>query len=203
MSNLATHLVWLEEADRSQSNLVGSKAAHLGDLSRLGLPVPKGICITTAGYDFFLRKSGIRFELQEIAASHTAGPASASSAARKLIYDAEIPELLKDRISQAYRILTDGERRSLAVRSSSLDEDLASDSFAGLYESYLDLDSLESVFQRIRDCWASFWSEKALVYRAARGFANDSISGGVIVQRMLKAEAAGVLFTRNPVENGN
>jgi rifampicin phosphotransferase len=203
MSSLATHLIWLNKAGRSDRSLVGSKAANLGELFRLGLPVPEGVCVTTAGYDYFLRKAGIVFDLNEIVTSKNSDLCSLSSSARALIYGAEIPELLRDQIAQAHRALNLGNHSCFAVRSSSLDEDLVQDSFAGLYESYLQVRDLEEVLERIRDCWASFWSQRALEYRAARGLSNRPIVGAVIVQKMIDAEAAGVLFTKNPVENGN
>ncbi len=205
MSSLATHLVWLNKTSRSNRHLVGSKAANLGELMRLGLAVPPGVCVTTDAYDYFLKKSGIFFELNHILTSQTGDPLGASAQATELMGDAEIPDLLKNQIAQAYAALRSEscDQYSMAVRSSSLDEDLVYDSFAGLYDSYLHISDLDTLLQRIKACWTSFWSERALVYRMARGFLNRPITGAVILQKMVDAEAAGVLFTRNPVENGN
>jgi phosphohistidine swiveling domain-containing protein len=204
MSSLANHLVWLDKAGRSNISLVGSKAANLGELFRLGLRVPRGVCITTAAYDYFLKKSGIFFDLEQIITAQAGDPLGASAHARDLIFKTEIPDLLKNQIAQAYSaLISDRCSQSLAVRSSSLDEDLANDSFAGLYDSYLHISELAALLQRIKACWTSFWSERALVYRMARGFLNRPITGAVILQHMVEAEAAGVLFTRNPVENGD
>jgi rifampicin phosphotransferase len=204
MSNLANHLVWLDKAGSANISLVGSKAANLGELFRLGLHVPRGVCITTAAYNYFLKKSGIFPELDQIITTQAGDPLGASAHARELIYKTEIPDLLRNQIAQAYAsLMSEGRGTSLAVRSSSLDEDLVNDSFAGLYDSYLHISELAALFQRIKACWTSFWSERALVYRMARGFMNRPIMGAVILQHMVEAEAAGVLFTRNPVENGD
>lgn len=203
MSGPATHLVRLEHAGTANLHLVGSKAANLGKLLRLGFAVPRGVCVTTAAYEYFIKNSGIFFELEEtIPASHSAAH-RASLNARQLIDTTEIPELLKRQIIHECQRLTEGKRAgfSFAVRSSSVDEDLANDSFAGLYDSYLHVSNFATVLQRIKDCWASFWSERALIYRMARGFSHRRVTGSVIIQDMVDAEAAGVLFTQNPIDN--
>lgn len=202
MKEEAIYIVSLEQANRSQAQLIGSKGANLGELLRLGLRVPAGFCVTTSAYDYFLTNSGIANDLAQLSLEARKDPGVASNWARELILKSQIQGKLKLEIEHHYRLL--GARLGpdhdigFAVRSSALDEDSTSDSFAGIHDSYLNVIGLDALLARLQDCWASFWSERALIYRQIHGLLNEKIRGAVVVQEMLKGQAAGVLFTADP-----
>src|SRR6476661_10037932 len=206
MTNRTNHIISLEQASRSHAQLVGSKAANLGGLLRLGLPVPSGFCVTTSAYEHFITKAHIAEDLLQLSRETQKDPSLVSSWARELIVKSFMPGDLKLEIERCCLALTDGRTfkpdHGFAVRSSAVDEDADSESFAGIHESYLNVTGVECVSARLQDCWASFWSEQALIYRQVHGLLDRKISGAVIIQEMLQGQAAGVLFTIDPA-NGN
>ncbi|MGI5837408.1 MAG: PEP/pyruvate-binding domain-containing protein [Chloroflexota bacterium] len=180
---------------------VGGKGASLARLAAVGLPVPPGFHITTEGYRLFVQASGIQQAIVEAAKVAKPGdPASverASAAIRELFDGAAIPEEIASAIRQAYEQL-DGGEAAVAVRSSATAEDLPEASFAGQQETYLNVRGEDALLDAVRRCWASLWTARAMAYRARQGIAPESVSLAVVVQRMVDAEAAGVLFTANP-----
>ncbi len=169
---------------RTDIATAGGKGANLGELARAGFPVPPGFLITTAGYDDYVAATGIGAQLA----------AAPDGAAARALFEAPIPADLADEIRAAYRELGQG---PVAVRSSATAEDLADASFAGQQDTYLNIDGEAAVLDAIRRCWASLWTDRALAYRAHAGVAGD-VSLAVVVQRLVPAEAAGVMFTANP-----
>ncbi|MEV6276616.1 PEP/pyruvate-binding domain-containing protein [Nocardia sp. NPDC051832] len=161
---------------------LGGKGARLDEMMRTGLPVPPAFCLTTDLFDRFRREIGLD--------DHTARVAP--HAIRDQVLAAEIPAEIGDAILDAYAAL--GAPR-VAVRSSACREDSASQSFAGQHDTVLDISSATGVLEAVKACWASLWSERAAAYRGAT--AAGSIA--VVIQQMVQAEAAGVLFTRDPV----
>jgi pyruvate, water dikinase len=170
----------------------GGKGASLARMAGLGLPVPPGFVIPADALLTSLPDAGR--ELRDL----LAGGASRETAerARALVLGAEPAGELVEAIGSAYREL--GDEPPVAVRSSACAEDSESASYAGQQESYLHVRGLEEVVRRVRDCWASFFSERALFYRGRKG-ALDDLGMAVVVQRMVAADVAGVLFTCEPV----
>jgi pyruvate,water dikinase len=170
----------------------GGKGASLARMAGLGLPVPPGFVIPADALVAGLPDAGR--ELRDL----LAGGASREIAerARALVRGAEPAGELVEAIGSAYREL--GDEPPVAVRSSARAEDSESASYAGQQESYLHVRGLEEVVRRVRDCWASFFSERALFYRGRKG-ALDDLGMAVVVQRMVAADVAGVLFTCEPV----
>jgi phosphohistidine swiveling domain-containing protein len=161
--------------------LVGGKAAGLGALIGAGFPVPAGFVVTTAAYRDFLDTTGL-----------------AGHPAREL--HERIPrEPVPDRIVAAVRAAAAGLRGPVAVRSSGTAEDLAGASFAGQHDTYLGVDGEEAVLAAVRDCWASLWTPRAVAYRERYGWDESDLALAVVVQEMVDAEWAGVLFTADPV----
>jgi pyruvate, water dikinase len=170
----------------------GGKGASLARMAGLGLPVPPGFVIPADALVTSLPDAGQ--ELRHL----LAGGVSREMAerARALVLAAEPAGQLVEAIGSAYREL--GDEPPVAVRSSARAEDSESASYAGQQESYLHIRGLEEVVRRVRDCWASFFSERALFYRGRKG-ALDDLGMAVVVQRMVAADVAGVLFTCEPV----
>src|SRR5215204_1945975 len=189
--------------DRGALAVVGGKAANLGELVRAGFPVPAGFCVTMAAYDLVAADAGLGPTLPALAETRpedTARLAELATEARSSLSDANVPDALARAIAEAYGDLGDeGAAVSVAVRSSATAEDLPQASFAGQQDTYLNVVGVESVLDAVRSCWASLWTDRAVSYRATNGINPHSVRLAVVVQRMVDASVAGVLFTANPV----
>jgi rifampicin phosphotransferase len=184
------YVAWLGEAGGS-SAMLGGKGASLDRLAGLGFPVPAGFCVTTAAFRRHLAS------LPSPATHHPTDELGAQVAAHPLdpTILAELQEALA-RLEQAAR--EPGWAVRLAVRSSAIGEDGSLASYAGLHETELDR-SIDQVPDAVRRCWASLWSAPALAYRARRGLPLDDAAMAVVVQQLVPADAAAVVFTRHPV----
>ncbi len=185
----------------------GGKGASLGRLSRAGFAVPDGLVVTTGAYREFVARAGLREPLQAVLARVSAAdpgdPASAEAAARRigeLFAAAAVPEEIANVVTAAYAEL--GEDVAVAVRSSATAEDRPDVSAAGQQDTFLDVRGANEVLGAVRRCWASLWTARAIAYRARAGFGTAEVSIAVVVQRFVAADAAGVLFTVDPVSGG-
>lgn len=184
---------------------VGGKAANLGELIWAGLPVPPGFCLTTEAYRRALQPDGsLESALSDVFRGFEAvdpgdleGRASLAARARDAVLDAGIPADVEDAVRLAYAAL--GPESAVAVRSSATAEDLPFASFAGQQDTYLNVVGADAVLLAVRKCWASLWTDRAVSYRASNGIDQAAVTLAVVVQRMVDAETAGVLFTANPV----
>src|ERR687897_378117 len=187
---------------RATPETVGGKGASLARLLRAGMPVPGGFHVTTAAYERFVTendlKSGIRAALEKVDASKPETLTNASEKIGDLFLRADMPEEVSEAISEAYAGLELGEP-AVAVRSSATTEDLPSASFAGQQATSLNVRGEDELLEAVRRCWASLWSARAIAYRERQGFDDDRASIAVVVQRLIAAEVAGILFTANPV----
>ena len=165
----------------------GGKGASLARMASLGLPVPPGFVVPA---DALAAAVGDR--AQELASLS----ADDAERAQRIVQETDMGTELRQEVTAAYREL--GEDVPVAVRSSACAEDSQEASFAGQQETYLDVRGAGEVIEHIRDCWGSFFSERALFYRAQKGSLDD-LGMAVVVQRMVSAEVAGVLFTVDPV----
>ncbi len=201
-SDLALPLAGL---DRSLLTLVGGKAANLGELIRAGFTVPPGFCLTTRAYELQTEVAGIVPLLAEIATVSESNDPYLQEMAPKIyhkILQTPISPQLAGVIAGAYQNLLDREPGPVAVRSSATAEDLPGASFAGQQETILNVSGMEALLEAVRRCWASLWLERVVTYRHSLGLdylLNHPTAMAVIVQRMVKAEVAGVLFTANPL----
>ena len=168
----------------------GGKAANLGELIAFGMPVPPGYVISTGAYDAVVAANNL---LPLLAQARVSGD---GAAVRNAFAAADIPQNLTDSIVAAYRAMGSG---SVAVRSSATAEDLPGAAFAGQQDTLLGIRDEDALLSAIRQCWGSLWSDRAISYRKERGFASESVALAVVVQRMVAADAAGVMFTANPV----
>ncbi|MEU7898872.1 PEP/pyruvate-binding domain-containing protein [Nonomuraea sp. NPDC049152] len=179
---------------------VGGKAANLGELTRAGLPVPTGCCLTTEAYHRVAEGTGLKDVIAELAMTEvadTATLAELAGRARALLLEAPVPDEVREAVDEAYARL--GDRVPVAVRSSATAEDLPYASFAGQQDTYLNVVGPEAVRDAVRRCWASLWTDRAVAYRASNGIDHAAVRLAVVLQWMVDAEVAGVMFTANPV----
>ncbi|MBB4890808.1 PEP/pyruvate-binding domain-containing protein [Streptomyces netropsis] len=183
-------------------NMAGGKGAALSELARAGLPVPGGFHVTTAAYQEFVTLTGVadRIRAELTAASGPDGDPNTGAGARirALFAEGPLPSALEQAISKAYAELGDG-ARTVAVRSSATAEDLPDLSFAGQQDTYLNITGESALLAAVRRCWASLWTDRALTYRARAGIAHEDVSLAVVVQELVAADAAGVMFTLDPL----
>ena len=176
----------------------GGKAANLSRLIQAGLPVPPGFVIGTAAYRHFVAANELQAEVERLnqLGDDPAAYENASQQIRDLFAAGTIPEELAAAIGRAATEFGD---RPLAVRSSATAEDLPEASFAGQQESYLNVVGRNALLDAVRRCWSSLWTARAMAYRRGQGISPDGVSLAVVVQEMVPAESAGVLFTVNPL----
>jgi rifampicin phosphotransferase len=185
------------ELGSSDIDQAGGKAANLGELAHAGFPVPPGFVVVTAAYLNYVAEHQLDEKITALAApsDDPAGYDDASAQIRALFAD-EVSDALQAEIAEAYATLGDGV--PVAVRSSATAEDLPEASFAGQQDTYLNVRGVEDLLVAVRDCWASLWTARAMAYRARQGIDPATVSLAVVVQQMVDAEAAGVMFTANP-----
>jgi pyruvate,water dikinase len=188
---------------------VGGKGASLARLAAAGLPVPDGFHITTEAYKRFVEENNLQIKIQtaleQVDLAHPATLEAASRAIREMFAQAQIPPDLASAIVDAYAGLPGWEDTGgllpvpVAVRSSATAEDLPEASFAGQQETYLNVRGAGEVLEAVKRCWSSLWTARAISYRARQSIAPSGLSLAVVVQILVPAEAAGILFTANPV----
>ncbi|MGD9735839.1 MAG: PEP/pyruvate-binding domain-containing protein [Solirubrobacterales bacterium] len=175
----------------------GGKGASLARMTALELPVPPGFVVAASCLAEALPDGGAALRAELVAAGGSEDFAAAAERAQRLVRELRFAERLREEIAAAYAAL--GREEAVAVRSSACAEDSETASFAGQQETYLHVRGVEPVLDRIRECWASFFSERALFYRARMGSLED-LRMAVVVQRMVDADVAGVLFTVDPTK---
>src|SRR5215213_3661977 len=199
-SKEANLILPLGDVDRGALPVVGGKAANLGELTRAGLPVPPGFCVTTAAYELVADGDDLRRildDLAEMPPEDTERLAELAAEARAALLAAPVPPNVIEAIREAYRALGDG--APVAVRSSATAEDLPGASFAGQQDTYLNVVGEEALLEAVRRCWSSLWTDRAVSYRAGGGIDPRGVRLAVAVQRMVEATVAGILFTANPL----
>ena len=181
---------------------VGGKGASLARLAGAGLPVPDGFHLTTDAYRHFVAANGLQPQilaiLQQVDRTRPATLEQASRQIADLFAQAEAPAEVANGIVNAYGALP-GANPAVAVRSSATAEDLPTASFAGQQETYLNVSGAAPLLEAVRRCWASLWTARAIGYRIRQGIAPDDVALAVVVQNLVLAEAAGILFTANPM----
>ncbi len=201
-----SYLIPFDQVGMDDVHLVGGKNASLGELTRFGIPVPPGFALTVLFYREFLKANGLReyihdqlagLYIKDVERLQTVG-----ENIRSKILASEFPSHLRDEIKRGYSRLGDGTEISVAVRSSATAEDLAEASFAGQQDSYLNVVGEERVLDCAKSCVASLFTDRAISYRAKRGFDHMDVGLSVGIQRMVNSDAAGVMFTIDP-DSGN
>jgi pyruvate,water dikinase len=202
MSDNKKSVVWFKEVGKKDIGLVGGKGANLGELTNAGIPVPPGYIVTSAAYFSFLEQAKLKDKIVEklggLDPEDSKRLQEASSEIKEIITGAPMPPEIAEEIKQAYREMEGG---LVAVRSSATAEDLPEASFAGQQRTYLNVESENEVVKAVQGCWASLFESRAIYYRVQQGFDHMSVGIAVPVQRMVQSEAAGVIFTTEPMSN--
>jgi len=189
---------WLHEVRSEDAETVGGKGASLGELASAGLPVPSGFVVTAGTYRSFIEETGIAddlFEAVNVSTDDSAALARAAERAGDLIRETPMPDETRESVLEAYDAFEDD--ASVAVRSSATAEDLPDASFAGQQETYLNV-TRSRLLDRVQECWASLFTQRAISYREEQGYAHVDIDIAVVVQRMVDATKSGVMFTSHP-----
>ncbi len=193
---------WLTDVGRDDVSEVGGKAANLGELLSAGLPVPPGFVVTAGAYLRSMDETGVRDRLRTAfaeASAHVDDPAALERAARELqelVRSAGVPPSIARAVREAYGSL--GTDVPVALRSSATAEDSAGTSFAGMHETFANVRGADDVLRRLVDCWMSLYGQRVIAYRVGRHLdAEPAIA--VVVQVLVDAERAGVMFTADPM----
>jgi len=190
-------ILGFDAIDAGMLSEVGGKAANLGVLTRAGLPVPPGFCVTTEAYRRVADSAGLADLLERLDTAAAGDLAGLAGQARELVLAAPMPDDVRDAVLAEYHRL--GGDGPVAVRSSATAEDLPFASFAGQQDTYLNVVGADAVIDAVRRCWASLWTDRAVSYRATNRIDHHVVRLAVVVQRMVESHVAGVLFTANPV----
>ncbi|OTX82280.1 pyruvate, phosphate dikinase [Bacillus thuringiensis serovar londrina] len=196
----------LSELNEHSLPEAGGKGTNLGVLIQANLPVPTGFVVTTEAYRAHLKMAGLRERITVRLANLQATDLDAIQVASRdicsWIEQASMPEEVQKNLEKAFTQLTlnmGATNLGVAVRSSATAEDLPSASFAGQHETYLGVYGIESIRNHVKKCWASLWSPQAIAYRMSMNFSHHEVDLAVVIQAMVPSEAAGVMFTANPV----
>lgn len=200
------YVLWFDELRRADVGLVGGKSSSLGELtSSVDVPVPYGYATTANAYRYFMEKTGqnkkIHKMLQELQdVEDSVELHEVCTKIRESICSATMPEDLAEQIGKAYEELAEkvGEKNPfVAVRSSATAEDLPDASFAGQQDTYLNVTGRDMVIRKVKECYASTFTDRAVYYRAKKNFDHENVALSAAVQMMADAKAAGVMFTVN------
>ncbi|AFH62958.2 phosphoenolpyruvate synthase [Paenibacillus caseinilyticus] len=191
-----------QEMDKTQLLLVGGKGLNLGELSKIeGIQVPEGFCVTTAGYQKAIEQNetyhALLDRLTMLKAEDRAKIGEICRKIRQILIEVEIPSDVVKAVT--HYLSRFGEEHAYAVRSSATAEDLPHASFAGQQDTYLNIIGKEAILQHISQCWASLFTDRAVIYRIQNGFDHSQVYISVIVQRMVFPQASGILFTADPI----
>jgi rifampicin phosphotransferase len=197
-----SYVLDLEEIDTTRVALTGGKGAHLGELLRIGgVRVPAGFCVTTDAFRRIVATAPVIDErlgrLSRLDLGDREVISALSAEIRQAIEDVNVPGDLAAEITRSVAAL--GEQTACAVRSSATAEDLPSASFAGQQDTYLNVTGPAAIIRHVSRCWASLFSERAVIYRQRNGFDHRKVQMAVVVQEMVAPQASGVLFTADPV----
>lgn len=198
---MGVYVIDFQELDKSAPAIAGGKGANLGELRKIeGITVPDGFCVSTEAFRRIIDEAtapSLLEKLSGLAVENRKAISEAGREIRKAIEGVRIPEDVQEEIMDHFTRL--GEQGAYAVRSSATAEDLPSASFAGQQDTYLNVVGASAILEHVRKCWASLFTDRAITYRIQNGFDHRSVRLAVVVQKMVFPEAAGVLFTADPV----
>ncbi len=199
---MSSLVLGIHEIEKTQPLLVGGKGLHLGELSKIqGIQVPEGFCVTTAGYQKAIEQNetlqALLDQLTMLKVENRDQIGEVSKKIRQTIMETEIPSDVVKAV--ACHLSRFGEEHAYAVRSSATAEDLPHASFAGQQDTYLNITGVDAILQHISKCWASLFTDRAVIYRMQNGFDHSQVYLSVIIQRMVFPQASGILFTADPM----
>jgi phosphoenolpyruvate synthase/pyruvate phosphate dikinase len=197
-----SYILGFQGIDKTKLTMVGGKGANLGELSRMkDVQVPEGFCVTTEVYKEIIGNSeGFNSLLDQLAilkADDRKGIGETGAKIRMVIEETAIPKDIDNEITRHLEQL--GERNAYAVRSSATAEDLPAASFAGQQDTYLNIIGKQAILKHIKKCWASLFTDRAVIYRLQNGFDHRKVYLSVVIQKMIFPDVAGIMFTADPV----
>jgi pyruvate,water dikinase len=195
---------WFADIGLSDRPTVGGKGGSLGEMTRAGIPVPPGFVVRTAAFERFLgaleKEEQIRPKVEALESDQLDQITALSKHLRARLESVPLPDDINSELIAAHTELCGVTPNSpVAVRSSATTEDAEDASFAGLQDTYLWVKDAESTLKYVRSCWASLYSVPSIAYRRKHGLPEGGVAMAVVIQRMVNARTAGVMFTRSPL----
>jgi len=194
-----SHLKFFKQIHKTDVAIAGGKGASLGEMSNARIPVPPGFVVLSSAFDRFLEETKLNAEiearLKEVNPDDTNSVDRVSAVLRDVIHDHKMPEDLAQEILQAFDELN---AEFVAVRSSATAEDGSVASWAGELETYLNT-TRENVVERVKNCWSSLFTPRAIFYRHEKDLSDHYVSVAVVIQQMVQSEISGIAFTVHPV----
>ena len=204
-------VLWFDEITKDDLPLAGGKGANLGEMTRAGIPVPPGFVVSATAYKRFITETGLLDKINDmlkgIDVSNVDLLEKKAEEIKELILKTPMPKYIEEEIRKAYRELAEKvgvepNKLHVAVRSSATAEDLPDASFAGQQDTYLNVVGEDSVVEHVKKCWASLFNARAIAYRVSKGIPHENVAMATVVQKMVNAKSAGVMFTLD-VRNGD
>ncbi len=199
------HVEFFEELRKEDVDVAGGKGANLGELTQAGIPVPPGFVVTSKTYDQFIKETGIFDEIMDILnaldVNNNKELQAASMEIKNIIVQTRMPDEIRTIVIEAYNALCHRIGKDdvfVAIRSSATAEDLPEASFAGQQDTYLNIRGSDEVVEYVQKCWASLFESRAIFYREENDFDHSKVYIAVVVQEMVNADKAGVMFTVHP-----
>ena len=194
---MSDFIAWFADIGLEDRPTVGGKGGSLGELTRAGIAVPPGFVVTTGAFESFIAALDLRAGVEALDPDALEVVQERTAEIRGRVEGESLPAEVEEAIRAALaRLAPHGE--PVAVRSSATTEDAEDASFAGLQDTYLWVIGADAVIDRVRACWASLYSVESVCYRRRQGLPEAGVAMGVVVQRMVDARCAGVMFTRSP-----
>lgn len=194
-------IAWFDAIGLADRPAVGGKGGSLGELTKAGIAVPRGFVVRTEAFEQFIvaldAAQPLRSLIEALDPNDLPRVQAVTAAIRERIELAPLPTAVDEALRAAWRTLADA-GQPVAVRSSATTEDAEDASFAGLQDTYLWVIGEDQVVQKTRSCWASLYSTESVCYRRKHGLSEAGVAMGVVIQRMVDARTAGVMFTRSP-----
>lgn len=195
-------VAWFKEVGIADRPTVGGKGGSLGELTQAGIAVPPGFVVTTSAFEQFLEaleaRAPVRARVEALDPSDLEATVALSEELRRRVMEEPVPEAVAQAVRAAYAELCPAEE-PVAIRSSATTEDAEDASFAGLQDTFLWVLGADQMAARVRECWGSLYSVESMTYRRKQSLPEEGVAMAVVVQRMVDAMCAGVMFTRSPL----
>jgi len=202
MTQSGNSVAWFGEVGIADRPTVGGKGGSLGELTQAGIDVPPGFVVTTHAFEVFLSaleaRDSIRDKVERLDPADLGAVTKLSEQLRRRVVDEPMPAEVEQAILAAHAELAAGISVPVAVRSSATTEDAEDASFAGLQDTFLWVLSADETVSRVRECWGSLYSVESMTYRLKHKLPEEGVAMAVVVQQMVDARTAGVMFTRSP-----
>ncbi|MBM3234523.1 phosphoenolpyruvate synthase [Candidatus Pacearchaeota archaeon] len=217
-----SYVRWFSELGKEDTGIAGGKGANLGEMTKIGMPVPPGFVVLASAYSYFLQETQLEKKIYEILSKldvdNTSELEEAAEKIHELIINAKMPDEIEEEITENYESLNIDkevmekatydaltilkkaqELAFVAVRSSATAEDTSAASFAGQNETFLNIKGKSQVIEAVKRCWASLFTARSIYYRIKKGFKHEQVLIAVVIQQMIDSDKSGVIFSKNPI----